>query len=325
MHSRCPAALFLSVSLCRAAALDVPALERELAQVAARVDGRLGACVTDGIRFACVRADERFSMQSVMKLLVGAAVLRAVDQQRWTLDEKITLRREDLSLYVQPLSALVGPHGFTTSVGDLVRRAIIESDSAATDFLIRKLGGPPAVQQSLEAMTIRGIRLDRDERHLQTEIAGLRWRPELVDAKVLDEEIARLPDHVRAEAFRRYQKDVRDTVTPRGMADFLMRLRAGKLLSSSSTAFVLQAMAECATFPDRLKAGVPDGWQVAHKTGTSGSWEGVTAATNDVGILTSRAGTHLAVAVFLADSKASSRERAAAIARVSAAAVRHYN
>ena len=64
------------------------------------------------------------------------------------------------------------------------------------------------------------------------------------------------------------------------------RREEGKLLSVASTAHILQTMRECATFPDRLKGGAAPGWQVAHKTGTSGSWKRLTAATNDVGILT---------------------------------------
>jgi len=206
-------------------------------------------------------------------------------------------------------------------VGDLVRRAIIESDSAATDVLIARLGGPGVVQAVLRKKGIRGIRLDRDERHLQTEIAGITWRPEYVDAGVLDRAIAAVPEADRRRAYERYQVDPRDTATPRGMAAFLFRLAQGELLSPVPTSFILKAMEECQTFPDRLKAGIGPGWTIAHKTGTSGSWQGVTAATNDVGILTAPDGARVAIAVFVADSRASSRERAAIIARISAATV----
>lgn len=263
-------------------------------------------------------------MQSVMKLLVGVAVLDAVDNQSWRLDEEVVIKKQDLSLYVQPLARLVGDTGFRTTIGDVIRRAIIQSDSAATDFLIARLGGPKAVQRVLNRMNIKGLRLDRDERHLQTEIVGLVWRPEFTDAATLDATIAAVPEAKRETAYQAYRKDVRDTATPKGMADFLYRLQDGRLLSASTTDFVLQAMEECVTFPNRLKAGLPQGWKVAHKTGTSGSRKGLTAATNDVGIMTAPDGAGLAIAVFVADSPASSSERAAVIARVSAAAARHY-
>jgi beta-lactamase class A len=69
------------------------------------------------------------------------------------------------------------------------------------------------------------------------------------------------------------------------MTKLLQLLAENRLLSASSTRRLLEIMTQTATFPDRLKAGVSPGWILAHKTGTSGTWRGVTAATNDVGIL----------------------------------------
>ena len=108
------------------------------------------------------------------------------------------------------------------------------------------------------------------------------------------------------------------------MVDFLDRLQSGRLLSEKSTAFVLKAMEDCETGPDRLKAGAPKGWMVAHKTGSSGSWNGLTVATNDVGILTGPAGARISIAVFVGDSKANAAARAAIIARIAGAAAASY-
>jgi beta-lactamase class A len=63
---------------------------------------------------------------------------------------------------------------------------------------------------------------------------------------------------------------------------------------------------------------------LGHKTGSSGSWKGLAAATNDVGVMTAPDGTHLGVAVFIGDSKAPAEARSAAMAAVAAAAIRHY-
>jgi beta-lactamase class A len=304
--------------------LDVNGLRQVFAKTAEGFDGRIGACAQTRTQTACTRADERFSLQSVMKLVVGFAVLDAVDAGRIRLADTVTLQTRDLSLYVQPLAKLVGPSGFRTSVGDLVRRAIIDSDSAATDYLISLLGGTPAIESLLKRKGITGLRVDRDERHLQTEIVGLTWRPEFVDAATLDRAIAAVPAGKRKEAYAKYQADARDTATPRGMAFFLLRLTTGDLLSKSSTEFVVQAMRECKTFPDRLKAGVAPGWEIAHKTGTSGSWEGLTVATNDVGVLTAPGGEQIAIAVFVADTRKTSAERAAIFAAIAAGVIANY-
>ena len=319
----CTVALVLT-SWMSAATLDEAGLKADLDTLAAKFRGRIGVCIQTSRGSACVDPADRFPLQSVMKLLVGFAVLDAVDTKGWRLDQPVTVHKEDLSLYVQPIANLVGPGGYQTTIADLVRRAIIDSDSAATDILIARLGGTAAVRAPISRLGISGIRIDRDERHLQTEIVGLTWRPEYVDAGVLDRDVAAVPAAERDRAFAAYQKDPRDTGTPSGMASFLYRLARGELLSKSSTDFLLQAMKDCATFPDRLKAGVPATWEVSHKTGTSGTWKGVTAATNDVAALKAPDGTLISVAAFLADSPAGPADRAAALATISRLVVAHF-
>jgi beta-lactamase class A len=69
----------------------------------------------------------------------------------------------------------------------------------------------------------------------------------------------------------------------------------------------------------RLKGLLPVGANVAHKTGTSGIENGITAATNDIGIITLPNGRHLAIAVFVADSPADEATREGVIAKIAKA------
>lgn len=57
-----------------------------------------------------------------------------------------------------------------------------------------------------------------------------------------------------------------------------------------------------------------------HKTGSSGTRDGVTAATNDIGLITLPDGRRLAIAIFISDSKADDATRDAVIARIAKAA-----
>jgi beta-lactamase class A len=302
-----------------AAALQHAQLRADFETISREADGRVGVCARDAAGITCVNGQQRFSLQSVMKLLVGLAVLDAVDRGTWRLDEQIVVRRSDLSLFVQPIAALVGADGFQTTIADLVRRAIVDSDSAATDVLVAKLGGPAAVQAVLDRKGVHGVRFDRDERHLQTETLGLTWRPEYVDAKVLEQAIAAVPESRREAAWQAYLSDPRDTATPEGMANLLYLLAEGKLLTPGSTAWLLKTMEETTTFPNRLKAGLLPGWTLGHKTGTSDSWREVTAAVNDVGVLTAPDGARVGIAVFIYNTRASGPERAAVMAKLARA------
>lgn len=289
----------------------------ELEALARRTDGRLGACALEGdARLACVGGDRRFSLQSVMKLVVGAAAMDAVDRRGWRLDDEVVLRRENLSLHVQPLAAIVRERGeLRTTLGDLIERAVAESDSAATDFLFDRLGGAPAIRRFLErAGVANALRVDRDERHLQTEITGVSWRPEFVDSAELQRARDRVAREQKRAAFDAWLADPRDTATPRAMAAFLNRLARGALLSKASTEHLLGVMRRTRTFPTRLRAGVPADWTVAHKTGTSDDFDGLNGVTNDVGILTTPDGRTIAIAVFLAESRRPATERDAALA-----------
>ena len=78
-------------------------------------------------------------------------------------------------------------------------------------------------------------------------------------------------------------------------------------------------MIESTPGPKRLKGLLPAGTIVAHKTGTSGTEKEITAATNDIGIITLPDGRHVAIAVFVSDSPADVATREAVIAKIAKA------
>ncbi len=111
-----------------------------------------------------------------------------------------------------------------------------------------------------------------------------------------------VPEADRRAAMARYLADPRDTATAVGMLNFLRKLAVGELLSRASTRRLLAIMTATTTGPNRLKAGLPAGASLAHKTGTSATDLGLTAVTNDVGIVTLKDGRRYAVVAFLAAS-----------------------
>jgi beta-lactamase class A len=86
-----------------------------------------------------------------------------------------------------------------------------------------------------------------------------------------------------------------------------------------SAELLLRFMADSTPGVHRLKGLLPKATVVAHKTGTSGTQNSITAATNDIGIIYLPNGKHLAIAVFVSDSHADEKTREAVIAKIAKA------
>ncbi|MDE1147650.1 MAG: class A beta-lactamase [Azospirillaceae bacterium] len=306
-----------------AGTLDKASLQARLDRLAHDFPGRIGIAVRDcatGDTLG-VKADERFPEQSVFKLPVAIAVLDLVDRGRLSLDRKITLYPQDMAIYWQPLAANVTAAGWITTLDDLLTRMVAQSDNAATENILRLIGGPAAVQAVLTAKGLDGIRVDRDERHLQTEIIGIQWDDRFVDEEVFHRAIAAVPAATRAAKRDAYLADPRDTAQPAAMARLLDRLAKGELLSPASTKHLLDILNGTTTKPGRLKAGLAPGWSLGHKTGAGSTVQGMALANNDVGLLTAPGGSRYAVAVYVASTRRPEEEADAFIAAVSRAVV----
>ena len=112
------------------------------------------------------------------------------------------------------------------------------------------------------------------------------------------------------EMSRSHDVQYRNWATPEGALTLLRKVRDPRLL---------RFMTETGTGPHRLKGLLPAGTVVAHKTGTSGTSNGLTSATNDIGLITMPDGRHIAIAVFVADSKVDTAVREGVIARAARA------
>jgi beta-lactamase class A len=146
------------------------------------------------------------------------------------------------------------------SARGLMRRMLVHSDNRATDILLADLGGPSAVHDWLQANGIKGLRVDRNISEL------LRSKRDLWDR--------------------------RDSSTPVAMVDLLKRLYKAELIKPQSRNYLLDLMAQCQTGRNRMKAMLPSGTPVEHKTGT------LDGLADDVGFITMPDGHRVAVAIF---------------------------
>ena len=301
-------------------------LQAEIRDLAAGYGEPVGIAVADlkdgWIAEASGEAD--FPQQSVSKIWVALAVLDQVDHGAYRLQDPVVMGPADLSVFYQPVAAMYGPAGFTTTWDDLLARALIESDNAAADRLVRQVGGAAAVQDILARKKIVGIRAGGEERELQARIAGLAWRPEYGFGGAFKIARARLDPATRDAAMAAYVADPPDSATPVAVVKALAALQRGELLSQTSTNRMIGLMQAATTGPRRLKGGLPPDWTIAHKTGTGQDWRGASTGINDVGLITAPDGRVYAMAVMIRRTARPVPERLAFMQSVSAAIVRHW-
>jgi beta-lactamase class A len=282
-----------------------PALVTGLRSLAQGFDGTVGIAVTriDGSWTFEHNGNQLFPQQSVSKLWVALAVMNAVDGGRIKLDQNVRVGPEDLTLFHQPIAQLVRKDGYTTTVADLLRRAMTASDNSANDRLATLVGGPEKIRAVLAEKGITGIRFGPGERLLQAGTAGMKWRQEYSIGRAFYTARALVPVAEREAALDKYLANPVDGARPDAIVATLAKLQRGALLSASSTRHLLSLMNEATTGKQRILGGVPYDWQYGHKTGTGQSLNGRETGYNDVGIMTAPDGSSYAVAVMIAQTR----------------------
>jgi beta-lactamase class A len=276
-------------SLATTAALAAPpdaALQGKLQAVADKArPGTLGVMIMDPAsgQSVMVNGGRSYLLMSSFKAPIAAAVLAQVDAGKLKLEQKVHLTPADIvgGSAVPSVGASLkkGPRDVT--IDELLHGAVSESDNTAVDALLRVLGGPAVATRFLEDKGVRGMRIDLSEGDLS------HLFEEKGSAAVLASKV--------------------DSSTLEAAAGFLQKLDEGRLLSPASTRKLLGLMT-AQVIPSRIRAGLPAGYQLADKTGTSGTEDGRRAAFNDIGIITGPNGTKRIVVLFLSDSSASSDE-----------------
>jgi beta-lactamase class A len=261
-------------------------LQNQLTKIAALAKGRVGVSamlLETGETIASLNPVDHFPMQSVYKLPISMAVMQQVDAGKISLEQKVVVTKSDFVRAGQhsPIRDR-NPNGTEITVNELIRLAISESDGTASDVLMKLAGGPQAVQTYLAGLSIADLIVLNTEKEI-----GQDW-----------------------------QVQYRNFSTPDAAVALLRALHEKRGLSESSQVLLLKYLIESTPGAKRLKGLLPAGTIVAHKTGTSGTEKGITAATNDIGIITLPNGKHLAIAVFVSDSPADEATREGVIAKI---------
>lgn len=266
-------------------ALSLPRLERlfDLSALEEAYGGRLGVCAIGSEPGDLVswRSDERFVYCSTFKMYLAAATLLRVQAGQERLDRGIPITRADMLNHAPTTEPAIGS---TLTIEQLMKGTVELSDNPAANILIREMGGLDALRAFYRSIGDDSTRVDR-----------------------LEPEMNRLDGD-------------KDTITPVQSVHNIERLlvSADTPLNAASKALLTRWMIDTPTGPGRIKAGVPAGWTVAHKTGTGGY-----GPTNDIGVLTPPTGAPVVMAVYYhADRSSSSDQNEAVIAKATRIALK---
>ncbi|GAA2776189.1 class A beta-lactamase [Saccharopolyspora taberi] len=222
-----------------------PEHHERLAELERKYGARLGvyALATGTGEAIAHRADERFAFCSTFKGLAAAAVLHRNPMSH--LDTVVRYTEADL----MKSSAITRQHVATgMKIRELCDAAVRFSDGTAGNLLLRDIGGPTELTAYARGLGDEVTRMDRFE-------------PAIADA---------VPG------------DLRDTTSPRAFGENYRRIVLGDALPEQKRAFLRDLLERNGTGAgaQRIRAGVPQGWAVADKTGT-----GDYGTVNDIAIV----------------------------------------
>ncbi|QNK63613.1 class A beta-lactamase, subclass A2 [Pedobacter sp. PAMC26386] len=210
-------------------------------------------------------------MQSVYKFHLALAILNQVDNGNLRLNQMILLKKSDLLPDTwSPLRDKYPNGEVEIPLSQILSYTVSQSDNNGCDILFRLIGGPAKVNQYIHSLGIKQVAITATEEqmHKNEQVQFTNW------------------------------------TTAEAATQLLKLFYSKKILSEASQEFLWKVMTETTTGPNKIKGLLPAGTSVAHKTGSSGmNKSGMTAASNDIGVVTLPNGKHFAVAVFVSMTK----------------------
>ncbi len=254
-----------------------------LSELEARHGGRIGLCASNGVSRVHWRGAERFAYCSTFKLFLAAATLERVHHGAERLDRAVAITAKDMIAHAPVTGPAVGA---SLTIERLCQSTVEVSDNPAANILIREMGGLDIWRAWYRRIGDDVTRVDRWETELNSAIPG----------------------------------DPRDTTTPLQTVANLATVLLSDRLSPAHRRLLESWLIASPTGDGRIKAGVPAGWRVGHKTGTGKT------PVNDIGIVWPPAGAPALIAVYFTEAhEASLESREAVVAEAARRALQAMN
>jgi beta-lactamase class A len=233
-----------------------------------------------------------FPMQSVFKFHLALAVLNQIDKGKLALNQNIFVSKADMTpnLY-SPMREKYPEGNINLPLSEIIKYTVSQSDNSGCDLLFKLIGGTEKANKFIHKIGVK-------------------------DVAILDPEVRIQND---------WSLQYKNYSTPFAAVQLLQKFHKEHILSKSSQDFLYKIMVETTTGPNKIKGLLPREAIIAHKTGFSGkNKEGLTGATNDIGIITLPNGKQFAIAVFVSDSMEDEKVNDKMIAEIALAAWDYY-
>ncbi|HAR41148.1 MAG TPA: serine hydrolase [Bdellovibrionales bacterium] len=263
-------------------------LSSEIEQINAATPGEMGVYIknlTDGSDLS-YQASRNWYLSSTTKIPIAIVLLQEVERGGLRLSQKITLQSSDR---IDGAGTLLHQKiGATFSLRELLKRMIIESDSTATNMLVRLLGRS-RLNAGIEALAGDGFGPVTDITEVRREAySELHPRAreltnlDFIEIKKSGPPAARLNTFLRKlritreelqastieDAFERYYRKNTNSGTLEAFGKLLENLFTGRLLNKVHTGMLLEHLNRIETGEKRIKAGLHADTPFAQKTGT---------------------------------------------------------
>lgn len=264
-------------------------LENTIVSIIEDRPARIGvAVITDTGDTLSVNDSDDYPMMSMFKLHEAVAVCRTLEEKGASIDTVLAVSRDELNMHTwSPMLKEYTDEVFEISVRRLMEYLLVDSDNNASNLLFERIV-PVAAADSIVAslMPEHGFRMSYTEAQMQRD-HGLSYL---------------------------------NATSPLSYASLVKKVFTDSLISAGNQEFIREMMRRCGTGNGRIAAGLPEGVEFAHRTGSGYVNErGEVIAVNDGGYVTLPDGHSYAIAVLVKDFAGPQEDADAAIAEVSRA------
>jgi beta-lactamase class A len=243
-------------------------LRKELNQIIASKNATIGVSIKaiEEKDTLSINGNLNAPLMSVFKFHIALTTLDLVDKGKLSLSQKIFIKKEDLHEDTWSPIRDEFPNGnMYLTLDQLLRYTISHSDNNGCDILLELIDGTETVQKFINKQGIKDFVIKLNEQDMRI------WENLYVN-----------------------------TTTPLATTELLEKFYKGKVLKKKTTKYLYQIMVETSRGITWMKAGLPEGTELAHRTGISGSNEnGLRGAMNDVGIFKLPNGKHIILSIYL--------------------------